>query len=189
MENTISSPIPSDPLNNFKNPRYRHALVESYISDGIAFQLRAMRTEAQFTQGDVAEKLGNSKLQPVISRYENPDYGKYSLSTLLRLAKLFDVALVVRFEPFSKFIQWHRQSQNETLAVPNFEKELQQGAMESVPAPIALIETQRRYVFLESQRFYRPTKLVQKAISPTDIPDMPPYQILSEHQRGAKYVS
>lgn len=85
---------------------YRRAFVEGHATDTIAFQLRAMRKAEGWEQKDVAEKLGNRKLQPMISRYENPDYGKYSISTLLELAAAFDVALAVRFVPFSELAEW-----------------------------------------------------------------------------------
>ncbi|HZP63584.1 MAG TPA: helix-turn-helix transcriptional regulator [Terriglobales bacterium] len=148
LDITTSSNTPFDVVvENFQDPNYRHSLVESYIREGIAFQLKAMR--AALTQGDVAEKLGNAKLQPIVSRYENPDYGRYSLATLLKLARIFDVALVVRFEPFSKFMRWHRESATESLAVPSFDMELQRGAFTT---PVVNTTTQ-------DQNFYRPQVL------------------------------
>jgi len=40
------------------------------------------------------------------SRLESPDYGKHTLSSLKRIADALDVALVVRFVPFSQYINW-----------------------------------------------------------------------------------
>lgn len=129
IENTTSSHTCSDVvLENFKDTRYRHAIVDSYVRETIAFQLKAMRDALGLTQGEMAQRLGNGKLQPVVSRYESPDYGRYSLTTLKKLARLFDVALVVRFEAFSKLIKWHRELQDEGLAVPSFNAELLSGA-------------------------------------------------------------
>jgi transcriptional regulator with XRE-family HTH domain len=93
-------------IEQLRDPEYRRGFVEGHAKDTVAFQLRAMRKANDWDQRDVAEKLGNRKLQPMISRYENPDYGKYSISTLLELAAAFDVALAVRFVPFSELVEW-----------------------------------------------------------------------------------
>jgi transcriptional regulator with XRE-family HTH domain len=93
-------------IEDLQDRDYRRGFVEGHTTDSIAFQLRAMRRAEGWEQKDVAERLGNAKLQPMISRYENPDYGKYSISTLLELANVFDVALAVRFVPFSELVAW-----------------------------------------------------------------------------------
>jgi hypothetical protein len=41
-----------------------------------------------------------------LSRLESPDYGKQTISSLKRIADALDVALVVRFVPFSQYIDW-----------------------------------------------------------------------------------
>lgn len=92
------------------DPEYRQGFVEGHATDTIAFQLRAMRKAEGWDQKEVAERMGNPKAQPMISRYENPDYGKYSVATLLELAKAFDVALAVRFVPFSELVEWDLSS-------------------------------------------------------------------------------
>jgi transcriptional regulator with XRE-family HTH domain len=97
-------------IDELQDADYRRAFVEGHATDTIAFQLRTMRKAEGWEQKDVAEKLGNRKLQPMISRYENPDYGKYSISTLLELAAVFDVALAVRFVPFSELAEWDLSS-------------------------------------------------------------------------------
>jgi len=97
-------------VDQLQDEEYRRAFVEGHTTDTIAFQLRAMRKAEGWEQKDVAERLGNRNLQPMISRYENPDYGKYSISTLLELAAVFDVALAVRFAPFSELVEWDLSS-------------------------------------------------------------------------------
>ena len=59
----------------------------------------------------------------MISRYENPDYGKYSISTLLELAAAFDVALAVRFVPFSELVEWDLSSNPAKECPAPFEKD------------------------------------------------------------------
>lgn len=113
-QQTISNPK-LDLLRELVDPEYRRGFVEGHAKDTIAFQLRQMRLAENWEQKDVAAKLGNSKLQPMISRYENPDYGKYSITTLLDLAAAFDVALAVRFVPFSELVEWDWVSNDQTL--------------------------------------------------------------------------
>ena len=103
-------------LEQLKDPEYRRGFVEGHAKDTIAFQIRQMRKAEQWEQSDLArEAFGNPKLQPMVSRYENPDYGKFSVSTLLELAAAFDVALVVRFAPFSELVEWDWNSNEATL--------------------------------------------------------------------------
>jgi transcriptional regulator with XRE-family HTH domain len=110
-------------LEELRSSEYRRGFVEGHAKDTIAFQLRMLRKAKGWEQRDVAEELGNPKLQPMISRYENPDYGRYSITTLLELASVFDVALVVRFAPFSELLKWDWSSDAATLCPSSFEKD------------------------------------------------------------------
>ncbi|MDO8291469.1 MAG: helix-turn-helix domain-containing protein [Gallionella sp.] len=85
-----------------KNPKAREAYVEAELVNGLAHQIRIIRQQRGLTQKQLAEKLGTT--QTTVSRLENPSYGRYSLRSLLALSKVFDVALFVRYMPFSKFM-------------------------------------------------------------------------------------
>jgi transcriptional regulator with XRE-family HTH domain len=102
-------------LDELKDPDYRNGFIEGHAKDTIAFQLRQLRKAKEWDQRDLANALGNPKLQPMISRYENPDYGRYSITTLLELAKALDVALVVRFASLSELVEWDWKATDETL--------------------------------------------------------------------------
>jgi transcriptional regulator with XRE-family HTH domain len=80
------------------------------------------------TQADLARETGMSPNN--ISRLESPEYGKMTVKSLIRIAEAFDVALVVRFEPFSKYINWYSGTPfvedglgPDALAVASFEDE------------------------------------------------------------------
>src|SRR5438034_9786786 len=73
----------------------RTRFVESHLDKGIAFQLRALRDREKWSQQEVAAKVGMT--QNAISRLESSTYGKPTITTLKRLASVYDVALVVRF--------------------------------------------------------------------------------------------
>lgn len=87
-----------------KSKEAREAFVEAHIEDGISFQIRANRNSRDLSQKDLGA-LCDMK-QTAISRLESGEAGMPNLSTLLRLASAFDVALVVRFAPFSELIDW-----------------------------------------------------------------------------------
>ena len=126
-------------LKRLKEFAYRHAWAEAHVTNGIAFQLRAMRKARGWDQEQLAQKaFGNPKLQSLISRYENPDYGKYSLSTLFDFARAFDVVLQVRYAPFSELIKWEEDLPSADLNVPSFAEQMQTDvlAKDSPRAPI-----------------------------------------------------
>jgi transcriptional regulator with XRE-family HTH domain len=97
---------------------YRDAWVEEDINQGVAFQIRAMRDERQWTQSYLGELTGQA--QATISKLEDPDYGRYTLKTLKRLASAFDVGLLVRFVPFSELVERTVSLSSDDLAVPSF---------------------------------------------------------------------
>lgn len=62
--------------------------------------------------------------QPRIAVLEGADYENYSISTLKRLASAFDVALIVKFAPFSELIRFKENLSSHDLQIPGFDKEL-----------------------------------------------------------------
>jgi len=85
-----------------KSHKAREAYVEAELVNGLAHQIRIIRQQRGLTQKQLAEKLGTT--QTTVSRLEDPSYGRYSMRSLLALSKVFDVALFVRYMPFSKFM-------------------------------------------------------------------------------------
>lgn len=100
---------------------YRDWYVGANISNDIAFQIRAMRQSRGWTQSGLGSRVG--KRQEAIVRLEDPNYGNYTLGTLKRLASVFDVALVVRFEPFSRLVNYVTHLGHADLEVPCFQDE------------------------------------------------------------------
>src|SRR6185369_9834637 len=82
----------------FNSPAFRKAFVAANVRRGIAYQLRAMRGTR--TQGQIGELL--SKPQNVVSRLEDPKYGKVTVQTLLDVAAAYDVALLVKFVSYGR---------------------------------------------------------------------------------------
>ena len=101
----------------------RDAFVSAYVDETIPFQIRALRDQQnrRWTQQELAERAGMK--QERISTLENPNYGSYSLRILKQLAAAFDVALIVRFVPFSELAEWKLYLSSDSLQVPSFEQE------------------------------------------------------------------
>ena len=102
---------------------HRKAFVSACVDHTIPFQIRALRLgkERNWTQEELAHHAGMK--QEAISRCENPNYGSFSLRTLKQLAAAFDVALIVRFSPFSELVEWETNISAESLEVPSFDEE------------------------------------------------------------------
>lgn len=95
-----------------KRPGAKEAYVEAELVNGLAHQIRILREQRGWTQKELAKRL--STTQNTISRLEDPSYGRYTFRTLLGLSKAFDVALFVRYLPFSKFMAetWGTRPEN-----------------------------------------------------------------------------
>jgi transcriptional regulator with XRE-family HTH domain len=89
-------------LFQFSEKDERHRMMADVIGLTLAWQIRAMREARGWTQGEVATRMGTA--QSVVCNLENPAYILHSsLSTLLRLANVFDVALIARFTDWKKW--------------------------------------------------------------------------------------
>lgn len=104
-----------------KVKEFRDAFVDERITTGIAYQIRSLREKKGWSQTQLGEKA--NKPQSVISRIEDPDYGKFSLQTLKELASTFDVALLVEFVPFSELLERIRDLSPKRLAVTGFHED------------------------------------------------------------------
>lgn len=100
----------------------RQIFVEEEIGIGLPMQISAMREARGWSQQQLAEVLGMT--QSAVSRLESLNYGRYSLSTLKRIAAAFDVGLVVRFESFANLIDYSSRIGWGDVAVPSFADDL-----------------------------------------------------------------
>ena len=102
----------------FRDEEYRHAYAEECLHTMIATQIKVLREQREMTQSTLAKRA--EMLQPRLSVMENADYSSWSVSTLKRLARAFDVALSVKFEAFSEVILDFEEMSRETLSRPSF---------------------------------------------------------------------
>jgi transcriptional regulator with XRE-family HTH domain len=104
-----------------KSKSYREAYVAGHVRTGIAYQIRALRTQRGWSQKKLAEEMG--KPQSVVSRLEDPDYGKVSIQTVLEGAAAFDVALLVQYVSFPEFLWRTRDVSPEALQAESFNEQ------------------------------------------------------------------
>lgn len=97
---------------------YRVAYVQQHVKTWIAYQIRALRDQRGWLQGKLADEMG--KPQSVISRIEDPDYGKLTLQTLFDVAAAFDVALLVKFVDHKTFLTQGRNVSPADMRVTSF---------------------------------------------------------------------
>lgn len=119
----ISQDERRDFLDEVKDEEYRHEFVSEHVAVGLAFQINLIRQARGWTQEELAERCDMA--QESISRLEDPNYGRYSLKTLKRLAKAFDVALLVRFVSFGDLGEWTVNLTSQKLTPPSYEEERQ----------------------------------------------------------------
>jgi transcriptional regulator with XRE-family HTH domain len=100
------------------NKEYRDSYVTAHISNTVASQIFMLREARGWTQKELANKAGMS--QSRISALEDPNYENIEVGTLKRLASAFDVAVTVRFTPFSELATWTAELSAEKLLVPDF---------------------------------------------------------------------
>lgn len=91
-------------LKRFCQRAFRQAYVRANVEHGLAHQIRALRQGKSWSQLELAQELG-VKRQSTIARLEDPSYGRYTLATLLKLASVFDVALLVKFVSYGTLMR------------------------------------------------------------------------------------
>ena len=109
-------------LEKFRSRKRRRVFAEQDLGSTVAAQIYALRQKHDnMTQRALAEKTEMSQAR--ISVLENPNYRKFNVGTLQRIAAAFDVALIVRFVSFGELLDWTVVGSQKTLAPASFDEE------------------------------------------------------------------
>jgi transcriptional regulator with XRE-family HTH domain len=111
-------------LKELEDKDARQVFVEEHARTGVAYQIKAMRDARGWSQEELGQALGGEP-QSTISRWENPDYGRFTIGTLLRVAAAFDVALMVRFIGYGELVGRYSDLTPEALDAPSFSADAQ----------------------------------------------------------------
>lgn len=109
-------------LAKLRNKEYRDAYVVEHVKTSAPIQIRTLREQHGFTQSELARRAGMT--QTVISRLEDPNYGNLTINSLLKIASGLDVALLVKFVPFSRLLDEFKDVSPEAIAAESFEQEI-----------------------------------------------------------------
>jgi transcriptional regulator with XRE-family HTH domain len=101
-----------------RDKEYRDSFVAAHLSNTVAAQISMLREANGWTQTELAKRAGMK--QSRISALEDPNYENIELGTLRRLASAYDVALTVRFVPFSELVEWTTELSPDRLSVSPF---------------------------------------------------------------------
>jgi transcriptional regulator with XRE-family HTH domain len=97
---------------------YRHAYGEESTDISVGTQIKVLREQRGWRQEDLAHEAGIQ--QPMVSRYENVNYSNWSLTTLKKLARAYDVWLDIRFRSFGDLVNETNRFGRESLQIPSF---------------------------------------------------------------------
>lgn len=103
---------------NGNETEYRHAYGEESTDISVGTQIKVLREQRGWRQEDLAQEAGIQ--QPMVSRYENVNYSNWTLTTLKKLARAYDVWLDIRFRSFGDLVNETNRFSREALQVPRF---------------------------------------------------------------------
>ena len=106
----------------FRDKEYRSAYAEAVVEQGIAWQIKANRLARGKSQRDLAAEINTQ--QSAISRLEDPTSPPANLTTLLKLAEVFDCGLSVKFVRFGELATDSMRLTPSDLTVPSYLQEL-----------------------------------------------------------------
>lgn len=108
----------------FQDKEYRHSYADEFLNAYIATQIKTLREHHRppWRQEDLAREAGMQ--QPVICRLEDVNYGSWSINTLRKLARAFDLRLKVSFESFGSLVPEFESFSTQSLMRASFSDDL-----------------------------------------------------------------
>ena len=120
-----------------EDKEYRDEFVAEHIFSRLPLKVRTLRKARDLTQQELADRAIVAK--EWISQVENPNYGRFTLKTLLKIAAALDVALHVDFVPYSTVVNDALRLSMESFHVPSADADV--GLLEKAePANVTSID-------------------------------------------------
>lgn len=104
----------------FRSKRFRDSYVDANVRMFLAQQIRALRGD--MSQEQFAELLGTT--QSVVSRFEDPSYGKFNLQTLLEIAAKLNRAVFARIVDFPTFLRLTEDLSEQAICPEGYDADL-----------------------------------------------------------------
>jgi len=106
---------------SFPDKDYRHTYANGLVDSKLATQLKVLREQRGWTQAQLAEKCGMQQAR--ISVLEDVNYASWSISTLRRIGKAFDLWLDVEWKEFGEIPSTLQNMSRETLERESFDND------------------------------------------------------------------
>lgn len=105
-------------IEKFRNKAYRNSYVAGHTRRFLASQMRKFR--GAVSQSEFGDLIG--KRQTVVSRLEDPNYGKWTLQTLFDVAANLNVAVFVRFVDIPTFLKYSENLSEDDLLPQSYDE-------------------------------------------------------------------
>jgi transcriptional regulator with XRE-family HTH domain len=102
----------------FTDKPYRDAFVAEQVFSRLPMKIRCLREAQDLTQRQLGDLAGIK--QTWVSKLEDPNYGKLTIATLLKVASALDVGLQIDFVPYSKVLSDAVYRTSGAFFVPKF---------------------------------------------------------------------
>ncbi len=109
-------------IHSLRDRSARDSFSESLIAERLPMKIRALRMDRKLTQAEMATRM--DRTQAWVAKLEDPAYAKFSLATLLKVARALDVGLSVDFVPFSRLAREVVAFSERDLQVRSFDEEI-----------------------------------------------------------------